>query len=135
MFYSVYKRISACLVLLIRIMYDKSVLLEILLQDKCRTLNDDGKSYPPSALVYITISHKMREHDYKYHTKAYLCNRTRKNCNGYKYQLQHHFGITSHNTSVNDTSYSEDTVMHTSASSVTIDKKKFNIIISAKNGR
>jgi len=33
-------------------MYDKSILLEILLQDKCRTLNDDGKPYPPFALVY-----------------------------------------------------------------------------------
>lgn len=56
----------------------------------------------------------------------------RENRNGYKDKLQHHFGVTSHNKSGNDTSYSEDTVMHTSTSSVTLDKKTFGIIISAE---
>lgn len=112
-------------------MYDKSILLEILLQDECRTLNDDGKPYPPSALVYTTISHKMRKRGFNI-TPKHIYVIVRENRNGYKNQLQHHLGITSHDKSVNevnDSSYSEDTVMHIS---VTLDKKEFNIVISAE---
>jgi len=44
-----------------------------------------------------------------------------ENRNGYKDQLQQHFGVTFYDRSINEinnSSYSEDTVMHTSASSV-----------------
>lgn len=32
-------------------MYDKSILLDILLKDVCRTLDNTGKPYPPSAFI------------------------------------------------------------------------------------
>lgn len=77
-------------------MYDKSVLLEILLQDECRTLNDDGKPYSPSAFVYTFCANKMRERDFNItskHIYVIVC----ENRNGYKDKL-HHFGIVSHET-------------------------------------
>jgi len=58
-------------------MYDKSVLLEILLQDECRILDNNGKSYLLSALVYTTVSNMMRERGSNI-TEKHIYNYTRK---------------------------------------------------------
>lgn len=116
-------------------MYDKSILLEILLQDECRTLNDDGKPYPSSALVYTLCANKMRERGFNIIPKhIYVI--VNENRNGYKDKLQHHFGIISHETDINEvnkTFYSENntTITNTSISSVILDKN-FNLVISAE---
>jgi len=60
---------------------NKSVLLEILLQDKCRTLDNNGKSCPPSALVYTTVSNMMRERGSNI-TAKHIYVIIRENCNG-----------------------------------------------------
>lgn len=114
-------------------MYDKFILFEILLQDECRTLNNDGKPYPPSALVYTLCANKMRERSLNI-TPKHIYVIIRKNRNGYKDKLQYHFGIRSHDMDINEvnkTSYSDDTVMNTSASSVILEKNDFNIVIAA----
>lgn len=81
-------------------MYDKSILLEILLQDECRTLNDDGKPYPPFALVYTLCANKMRERGFNI-TPKHIHVIVRESRNGYKDKLRHHFGIISHEIYIN----------------------------------
>lgn len=116
-------------------MYDKSVLLEILFLDECRTLNEDGKAYPPSAPAYTHCANKIRERGFNI-TPKYIYVIVRENRNRYKDKLQQHFGITLHENinESDETSYS-DTVVNTSASSVMLNKKKFDIIVSAEKWR
>lgn len=42
-------------------MYDKTKLLEILLDKDYRTIMDCGRPYPPSAEIYCIISEKMKQ--------------------------------------------------------------------------
>lgn len=116
-------------------MYDKTVLLEILLEDACRTLDNDGKPYKPFAVVYKTISDKMRERGSNISAKhVYVI--MRENCNGY-YKLLRHFNIVpaekSNDISNNDFKNSFNSKnTSTSSSSTTLYSKEFNIVISAE---
>lgn len=69
-------------------------------------------------------------------TPKYIYVIVRENRNRYKDKLQQHFGITLHENinESDETSYS-DTVVNTSASSVMLNKKKFDIIVSAEKWR
>jgi len=90
-------------------MYDKSVLLEILLQDDYRTLDSDGKPYPPSASVYTIISQKMHERNCNI-TAKHIYVIVNENRNGYKNLLLQHYNINTDcqiEKNINNTSISE----------------------------
>lgn len=112
-------------------MYDKTILLEILLTDECRTLDNDGKPYPPTAPVYSTISEKMRERDSTISAKhVYVI--VRQNRNGFNDLLQRHFNINPiERHEFSDTRDSTNDSINTSGSQ-TLHSKEFNIVISAE---
>lgn len=113
-------------------MYDKSVLLEILLLDDCRTLDNDGKPYPPSKPVYTTISQKMQERNCHI-TPKHVYVIVRENRNGYRNLLLQHYNINSDyqiEKSV-DTSISRDNIDTSTSSNISTYSKKFNLVISA----
>jgi hypothetical protein len=113
-------------------MYDKSILLEILLEDECRTFDNNGKQYPPSALVYATISCKMRERGCNI-TAKHIYTILRHNRNGYKNRLLDHFGIVPNDQeNPNSTINSEGSVINTFASSIILQRKEVNIVVSAE---
>lgn len=64
-------------------MYDKTLLLEILLREDCRTIDNNGKPYAPSTPVYDTVSHEMRARGNSITAKhVYVI--MRENRNGYR---------------------------------------------------
>lgn len=114
-------------------MYDKAILLEILLQDEYRTLDNDGKPYPPSTVVYNNISEKMRERGSTISAKhIYVI--VRQNRNGFNDLLQQHFGInpTDKHEFSDSVDTSIDTSINSSPNSLALCSKEFNIVISAE---
>jgi len=113
-------------------MYDKTILLEILLDDTCRTVDNNGKPYPPTAPVYVTVSQKMKERGSKI-TPKHVYVIVRENRNGYRDTLLKHLGIkSSEEEKLDSTCNSEGTNINTSnASSIALHSKTFNLIVSA----
>lgn len=114
-------------------MYDKSILLEILLRDDCRTLDNNGKPYVPSALVYNTISLEMQARG-SHITAKHVYEIIRSNRNGYRSLLLKQYGINDDyqlKEDVDNTSISEN--VNISTSSISMYSTEFNLIVSSEN--
>lgn len=115
-------------------MYDKTLLLEILLREDCRTIDNDGKPYAPSTPVYDTVSREMHARGNSITAKhVYVI--IRENRNGYRDLLLKHYGINKDQLyeSTDDSTFSENPDVSTS--SVSMQSKMFNLVISAENWR
>lgn len=111
-------------------MYDKLKLLEILLDSNFRTLDDNGKVYPPSNEIFRTISKTMLESNHNITPKnIYVI--INENRNGYRDKIMKAFNINVQNidSSYNILSSSTDTVENNFINTLS---KEFDIIISAE---
>lgn len=114
-------------------MYDKSLLLEML-RDDCRTLDNNGKPYPPGAPVYALISQKMHENNSNI-TAKHVYTIMNEDRNEYRKILQQHYNINTDTfeKNIDDTFISENSInsINTSTSSIATYSKEFNLVISA----
>lgn len=100
--------------------------------DDCRTIDDNGKPYPPSELVYTNISQLMQERGCKITAKhVYVI--VRENRNGYRNLLEQHYNIDPdcQFDKQNNTSLSDNT-LNASTSSTSLHSKEFQLILSAE---
>lgn len=111
-------------------MYDKFILLSILLKEECRTIDNNSKAYPPSTQVYNLITKNdctrmsmtltLMSMTIDITTKHVIVNKSR---NGFRQLLQQHFGVTCDNNAKkrnNSSSFENSSVKNISVSS---DKK------------
>lgn len=110
-------------------MYDKEKLLEILLRSDLRTIQDNGKPYPPSATIYRIISEKLKELDMNL-TPKHIYVIINENRNGFRDKIVKTFNIELNNR---DTSYNMSSSSEVSRNtSINAVSKEFDIIISGE---
>lgn len=105
-------------------------LLEILSHPDFRTIDDNGKPFPPSTEIYRIIAEKMKEFNCNISPKhVYVI--INENRSGFKNKVLTTFNIKVDNTedSYNVSSYSVETAKNNSINSVS---KEFDIIISSE---
>lgn len=111
-------------------MYDKTKLLEILLNTDCRTIQNCGRPYPPSAEVYRMISKKMMEFNSRI-TPKHIYVLINENRNGFKDKILEAFNIKINDADVfhNTSTCSIETIKNDSVNTFS---KEFDLIISAE---
>lgn len=111
-------------------MYDKTKLLEILLDTDYRTIKDCGRSYPSSAEIYCIISEKMEKLNFNI-TPKHIYVLINENRNSFKDKILEAFKIkindeeVSHNISSSIETAKDDSINRLSV-------KEFDLIISAE---
>lgn len=111
-------------------MYDKTKLLEILLDTDFRTIKNCGRPYPPSAEIYRIISEKMKQFN-SCITPKHVYVLINENRNGFKDKILEAFNIKVNDGEVshNISSCSIETVKNDSINTLS---KEFDLIISAE---
>lgn len=111
-------------------MYDKEKLLEILSHTDFRTVQDNGKPYPPSAEIFRIISNRLKEFNINIKPKhIYVI--INENRNGFRDKILKAFNIEvgNTNTSYNVSSSSIETITNDSINAFS---QEFDLIVSSE---